>query len=209
MSSKSKKPDATPVSEGEKQQAALSREQYNHYKTTYSPIEHQFAEEVSRDYSARLGGQVGTAASREMTPGLQSMALSGAPVDTADLASTVTAGRQGAWAQGRRASEDGMLTAAKIGLGVSGDAGNSIGDAGRVQTNVALTDLQAKLQEQKAKSEERAALYGAVGQVAGVGLGYAGSKYLAGGQGAVGKQLSGKKTVTTMNGTGRNYGGYA
>lgn len=209
MSSKSKKPDPTPVSAGEKQQAALSREQYNHYKSTYSPIEHQFAEEVSRDYSARLGGQVGTAASREMTPALQSMALSGTPVDTADLASTITAGRQSAWAQGRRASEDGMLTAAKIGLGVSGDAGNSMGDAGRVQTNVALTDLQAKLQEQKAKAEERAALYGAVSQVAGVGMGYAGAKHLSGGQGQVGSQLSDKKTVTTMNGNGRNYGGYA
>lgn len=176
MSSKPDKPDAVAVSEGEKTQAALAQDQINYYRATYAPLEGKYADEASRDYSSRLSAQAGSAGMREATTGLQKMALSGAPVDTAAIGSAVAASRNSATSKGLRSRDDGRLSALGVGLGVTADAGAGLSTAARSQTNSAIDAVRTEMVAQEAKASRQAALGGAAGTIAGAGLTYYGLK---------------------------------
>lgn len=167
MGGKAKKPDPVPVSQGEKIQAQLAKDQIGYYRSTYAPLEKTFGGEAGRDYSDRLSAQVGSGGMREMTGGLQSLATGTAPVDTSAIASSVTDGRVDALSQGRRARDDGRLAAAGVGLGITGDAGTMLTDAGRVQTNSAIESVRAKMDAQAAKNSVKQAGMAAIGTLAG------------------------------------------
>lgn len=174
MSSSPDKPKAVAVSQGEKTQAALAKDQINYYRSTYAPLEAQYAEEAGRDHSARLAAQASSAGMREATSGLQQLALSNAPVDTAAIGGAVSAARNSAAAEGRRTRDDGRLSALGVGLGVTADAGTALSTAGRSQTNAAIDSVAAQVASQQAKSSKQAALGGAVGTLAGAGMTYYG-----------------------------------
>lgn len=176
MSSEPDKPDDVAVSEGEKTQAALAKDQINYYRSTYAPLEGQYADEASRDYSSRLSAQAGSAGMREATSGLRTLALSNAPVNTAEIGGAVAGARAAAGAEGRRSRDDGRLSALGVGLGVTADAGQSLSTAGRSQTNTTIDAVRTEMAAQEAKSSKQAALGGALGTVAGAGLTYYGLK---------------------------------
>lgn len=180
MSSSPDKPKAVAVSQGEKTQAALAKDQINYYRSTYAPLEAQYAEEAGRDFSARLAAQAGSTGMREATPGLKQMALNTAPVDTAAIGGALASARNSAAAQGRRSRDDGRLSALGVGLGITADAGTSLSTAARNQTNAAIDAVSEQMAVQQAKSSKGAAIGGAVGTLAGAGLTYYGLNRAAG-----------------------------
>lgn len=194
MSDGPDKPDAVEVSQGEKIQAQLAKDQINYYRSTYAPLEGQYAQEAGRDYSSRLSGQAGSAGMREATPGLQQMALSSAPVDTARIGSAIGTARTAAAAQGRRTRDDGRLSALGVGLGVTADAGASLTSAGRGQTNSTIDAVSTEMAKQQARSSTQAAIGGAVGTLAGAGLTYYGLK----------SSMAPKATMTTLDANNAN-----
>lgn len=167
MSGGSKKPKDTPVSEGEKVSAQLAKDQIGYYRSTFAPLESEFRDVASRDYSARLSGQAGTAAMREITPAVAGAAASPYMMNTGDIAEGVTMGRVGGLAQGRAERDAGRLEALNVGLGLTADATASLADAGRIQTNAAIDLTREKLVKQQAKTDMRNAALGAVAAVGG------------------------------------------
>lgn len=171
----SKKPKPTPVSKGEKIQTQLARDQHAHYMQNFAPLESQFRDEATRDYSARFAGQSANAAMRNLTPSMAAIGQTGAMVDTGELAGSVTAGRVAGLAEGRRQRDDGSLESMNIGLGITADANKSLSDAGRLQTNAAIDRTQEQVSKMQAKAEVRNA---AIGAVAAVGGAYGMNKYM-------------------------------
>lgn len=166
------KPAEVKASASEKQQAQLARDQISYYRGTFAPLEKQFAETVDQDPSARLQGQNASASAREMTETLRGAAMTGAPVNTAEIAEAKTLGRVGGMAQGTRELADGRLEALGVGLGITADASKSLSQAGQLQTDAAIDKTRLALAKQQAKNDERGALAGAVGSLGGMYLGY-------------------------------------
>lgn len=167
MSGGSSKPKKTPVSEGEKISTQLARDQINYYRSTFAPLEGQFRDEVSKDYSSRFAGQNAAASMREITPTLAGVAAGGDMMNTGELAGGIAAGRVAGMAEGRRQRDDGMLDALGVGLGISADATSSLSDAGRLQTNAAIDRTRESLVKAQAKADTRNAALGAVAAVGG------------------------------------------
>lgn len=166
------KPKEVRASEGEKIQAQLARDQIDYYRSTFAPLEKQFAELVDQDPSARLQGQNATASSREMTDTLRGAALAGGPVNTAELGEARTLGRVGGLAQGTRELADGRLEALGVGLGITADASKSLSQAGQIQTDAAISKTHNAMIKQQAKNDARNAPAAAVGSLGGMYLGY-------------------------------------
>lgn len=175
MSGGSKKAEKTKVSEGEKISAQLARDQIGYYRSTFAPLEGQFRDLASQNHSERFAGQNATAAMREMTPALGSIAQTGIMADTADMADGVTSGRVAGYAQGRRERDDGRLEALGVGLGISADATRSLATAGHLQTQNAVTHMREKTARAQAKADTRNA---ALGAIAAVGGAYGTKSYL-------------------------------
>ncbi len=175
MGGKAKKPDPVPVSEGEKIQASLAKQQIDYYRATYAPLERRMADEANQDFSSRFSAQAGTAGMRQMTDDLKTMALSSAPVDSADLSAGISDARVEAFAQGRRERDDARLDALGVGLGMTAAASRSLTDAGRIQTNAAIEAVQAKMAKQQAKGSVKQA---AVGALAAIGSAYGMNKFM-------------------------------
>lgn len=167
MSGGSSKPKATPVSQGEKISAQLAKDQIAYYRSTFAPLESEFRDVASRDYSDRFAGQAGTASMREVTPALAGAAANPHMMDTGDIAEGISMGRVGGMAQGRAERDAGRLEALGVGLGITADATASLADAGRVQTNAAIDLTREKLAKQQAKQEVRNAALGAIAAVGG------------------------------------------
>lgn len=172
MSSGGDKPKEVKASEGEKIQAQVAKDQIDYYRSTYAPLEKQYADEAGRDYSARLSGQAGTAGMRAMTDTLQVAAAAGSPLDTAALSSGMTLGRVAGMAEGQRLSADGKLNALKVGLGATADATRSLTETSRMQTDSLIQAQQLKMEEAQTKAAGRAMTTAAVGQAAGMYAGY-------------------------------------
>lgn len=176
------KPKDVPVSEGEKIQTRLARDQISYYRSTFAPLETQFRDEASRDHSARFAGQNATASMREMTPAMASLAMSGSTVDTADLAGATTIGRVAGMAQGVREQADGRIDSLGVGMGITADANRTLSEAGRLQTSAAIDTTRQKMADAQAKADVRNA---ALGAVAAVGGAYGTKAYLNRQAGAV------------------------
>jgi hypothetical protein len=172
MSSGPDKPKEVKASEGEKIQAQVAKDQIDYYRSTYAPLEGQYAKEAGRDYSDRLSGQAGTAGARGMTDTLQVAAAAASPLDTAALSSGTSLGRVAGMAEGQRLSADGKLNALKVGLGATADATRSLTEASRMQNDSLMQAEQLKLEEAKTKAAGRAMTMAAVGQAAGMYAGY-------------------------------------
>lgn len=200
MSKSAKKPDPVAVSEGEKIQAQVAKDQIGYYRGTYAPLEGEYADEAGADHTARLSAQARSAGMREASGGLQQLALSGAPVDTAALGSSLSAATDAAGVQGRRARDDGRLSALGVGLGITADAGQSLSSASQVQSGAAIDKVRAEMTKQQASASTRAATMGAVGTLAGAGLTYYGMSSQAG---QAGKQSM--KTGATQDGYSSKY----
>lgn len=157
----------TPVTEGEKIQTELARDQHQYYSSTYAPLENRFRDEVTHDYSSRLAGQNATASMREMTPTLANVAMSGSGADTGVLGDAVTGGRVAGLAQGARELGDGRLEAIGLGMGITADANRTLSEAGRIQTNAAIDRTREQLADAEAKSGLRNAVLGAAAAVGG------------------------------------------
>lgn len=183
MSKSPKKADPTPVSEGELIQAQLAKDQIGYYRGTYAPLEGEYAKEAGQDHTSRLSAQASSAGMREVSGGLQQLALSGAPVDTAAIGSGLSAATDAAEAQGRRARDDGRLSALGVGLGITADAGQSLSSAGQVQSGAAIDKVREGMAKQQAAANTRAATMGAFGTLAGAGLTYYGLSSQAGKEG--------------------------
>lgn len=166
------KPKEVKASEAEKQQASLARDQIDYYRGTFAPLEGRFAELSDQDPSSRLQGQNGAASSREMTGTLQQAALNGGVVNTAEIAEGQTLGRVGGMIQGARELGDNRLEALGVGLGISADATRSLSTAASAQTDEAVRQTQLSMATQKAKNDERNALFGAAGSLGGMYAGY-------------------------------------
>ena len=174
MSKSAKKPDPVPVSEGEKIQAQVAKDQIGYYRGTYAPLEGEYAAEAGADHTSQLSAQASSAGMREVSGGLQQLALSGAPVDSAALGSSLAASTQAAGAQGRRSRDDGRLSALGVGLGITADAGQSLSSASQMQSTAAADKVRTEMAKQQASASTRAATMGAVGTLAGAGLTYYG-----------------------------------
>lgn len=161
------KPKPVAVSEGEKIQTGLAKDQISYYRNTYAPLEAQFRDEAGRDYSSRFAGQNAAASVRELTPALADAAASGAMVDTGSLGSAVAGGRVAGMAQGRRERDDGRLEALGIGLGVTADASKSLSQAGQIQTSAAIDRTRDEVVKMQAKTDVRNAALGAAAAVGG------------------------------------------
>lgn len=166
------KPKPVPVSQGEKIQAQLAKDQIAYYRSTYAPLEKEFRDTVDQDPTARLQAQSGSASARETTQTLRDAALVGGPVNTAELGEARALSRVGAMAQGTRELADGRLDALGVGLGITADASKSLSQAGQIQTDAAIDRTRLALAKQQAKNTERGALAGAVGSLAGAYIGY-------------------------------------
>lgn len=175
MSGGGDKPKATPVSEGEKIQAKLAKDQYDYYRSTYAPLAQRMVSEASQDFSGRLAGQAGSAGMREATQTLRGAAMTGASMDTSRLAGAITQARVGGQQQGLAERDQARLDALGVGLGATADATKSLSQAGAIQTDAAIQSVRDKMAEQEAKNQERNAL---IGGLASVGATYGMNKYL-------------------------------
>lgn len=169
------KPQATPVSAGEKIQAGLARDQYAYYTGTYAPLAKRMVDEASQDFSGRLAGQAGSAGMRKATQTLRDTAMAGTSMDSTSLAGAITQARVGGQQQGMAERDQARLDALGVGLGATADATKSLSQAGATQTDAAIQSVQLKMQEQDAKNQERQAL---IGGLASVGATYGMNKYL-------------------------------
>lgn len=167
MSSKTPKAEKVQVSEGEKIQTQLAQDQYDHYLNTYAPLEADYREEATRDYSSRLDAQASAAATRESTDTLRQAALSTAPVDTNGLANAATTAGLSGYRQGKANVINGGLSALKQGLGVTADAGQSLTSATQDQTRVALQEAEAANTKARTKLSTGNAALAALGTVGG------------------------------------------
>ena len=190
MSGGSKKPDPVPVSNGEKIQAQLAKDQIAYYRSTYAPLEKEFRDTVDQDPTARLRAQSGSASAREATQTLRDAAMVGGPVNTAELGEARALSRVGAMAQGTRELADGRLDALGVGLGITADASKSLTQAGQIQTDAAIDRTRLALAKQEAKNTERAALLGAAGSLAGAYIGYKAAGSQAGPKGMTMEQAA-------------------
>lgn len=184
MTSKAKKPDATPVSEGEKIQTQLARDQIDHYRSTYAPLEKRMVDEASQDYSDRLAGQATSGSMRQATGALRSAALGSGPVDTSALSGAISQAGAQARAEGIRMRDDQRLDALGVGVGITSDAVSSLSAAGRSQTQAAIDSTRQKIEDMQNKSMVGNALWASAGTLAGAygtykGLGKLGSSTAA------------------------------
>lgn len=170
------KPEATPVSEGEKIQAKLAKDQYDYYSSTYAPLAKRRVNEASQDFSGRFAGQAGSAGMREATGTLRDVAMTGNTMDTTGLAGAITQARVGGQQQGLAERDQARLDALGVGLGATADATKSLSQAGAIQTDAAIQSVRDKMAEQEAKNQERNAL---IGGLASVGATYGTNKFLA------------------------------
>lgn len=171
---KNEKPQATPVSEGEKIQARLARDQIDYYKGTYQPLEQRFLSEAQQDYSPRLSAQAGSGAMRSATETLRQAAIGGGVTNTAALGAAIAEGRLAGAAQGRRERDDMRLDAINVGLGITADANRSLAQAGQLQTSSAIDRANEELVKMQAKQNTKNALVAAAGTLAGAGATYYG-----------------------------------
>lgn len=167
MSGGGDKPKATPVSAGEKIQAGLAKDQYDYYKSTYTPLAKRMVTEASQDFSGRFAGQAGSASMREATETLRGTAMTGMSMDTSTLAGATTAARVVGQQQGLAERDQARLDALGVGLGATADATKSLSQAGAIQTDAAIQSTREKMQEQQNKTNERMAAIGAVASLAG------------------------------------------
>lgn len=187
MSGGGDKPKATPVSEGEKIQAKLAKDQYDYYKSTYVPLAQRMVSEASQDFSGRLAGQAGSAGMREATETLRTTARTGGTMDTSGLAGAITQARIGGQQQGLAERDQARLDALGVGLGATADATKSLSQAGQIQTEAAIQSVRDKMAEQQAKNSEREAL---IGGLASVGATYGMNKYMMSKDGPKGMSMA-------------------
>lgn len=190
------KPEATPVSEGEKIQAKLAKDQYDYYSSTYAPLAKRMVNEANQDFSGRFAGQAGSAGMREATGTLRDVAMTGNTMDTTGLAGAITQARVGGQQQGMAERDQARLDALGVGLGATADATKSLSQAGAIQTDAAIQSVQLKMQEQDAKNQERNAL---IGGLASVGATYGANKFMQmkGGPQAMSMAEAGEKYKST------------
>lgn len=170
------KPKPTPVSEGEKIQAKLAKDQYAYYAGTYAPLAKNMADAAEVSYEGRLAGQNKSAAMREGSKTLQSVAASGGMADTNTLAGAVTeAGMEGLNA-GKLDQNSRRFEALQVGLGGTADATRSLSTAANIQTNSAIEKVRFAMQDDQSSADEKNALYGAAGSLAAAGGTYYGMK---------------------------------
>lgn len=174
MGGSSSKPKDTGPTKAERVQSQLAKEQINHYRDVYHPLEDKYASEARRDYSTRIGGQAGAAAMRGGTEVLQGAALSRGPVESASMGTSVAAARMGGEYAARDMSREGSFSALNVGLGATGATVDSLSSASRSQTQEAISAAQNSAMVKEARAGMRNAL---LGGAAAVGGAYAGNKY--------------------------------
>lgn len=167
------------VSEGEKIQAQLAKDQIDYYRSTYVPLEREFVKEANRDFSSRMGAEAGSAAMRELGAGLQATVGSAAPVDVPALSGAVTQSRAAGWSEGRRQRDDSRLDALKVGLGMTADASRSLSQAASIQTESAIDRTRQQIELQGMKDNTKNAYLGALGSTVGAYGTYKGLDHLA------------------------------
>ncbi|MFV1943485.1 hypothetical protein VPH49_21975 [Pseudomonas luteola] len=177
--SSSSKSQKVKVSEGEKIQAQLAKDQYAEYQNTYVPLEGEYLSEATKDHSARLSAQAGTASMRTSAAGLQNAATSSGPVDTGAISSALTNALMNGYRTGKTQQFEGGINSMKQGLGATADASQSLTSASQDQLQVATSDAQAAAQVANAKAQTKAAAIGALGSIGGA---YGINKYMQGAQ---------------------------
>ena len=192
----SSKPQEVQASAGEKAQAQLAQDQINYYRSTYAPLEKRMVDEANQDYSDRLSGQAGTAAMRASTQGLQAAGMSTAPVDTAALSGAVTQSRAAGLQQGQQDLNSRRLDALGVGLGMTADATRSLSQAAGEQTSAAIQRSRDAMLSAQAKTDEKNALLGAAGSLAGAAGTYYGMQYLGQPKGATMSDAASKYKTT-------------
>lgn len=174
MGGSSSKPKDTGPTKAERVQSQLAKEQIDHYRDVYHPLEDKYASEARRDYSTRMGGQAGAAAMRGGTEVLQGAALSRGPVESASMGTSVAAARMGGEYAARDMSREGSFSALNVGLGATGATVDSLSSASRSQAQEAIGAAQNSAMVKEARNGVRNAL---IGGAAAVGGTYAGKKY--------------------------------
>ena len=174
MGGSSSKPKDTGPTKAERVQSQLAKEQINHYRDVYYPLEDKYASEARRDYSTRMSGQAGAAAMRGGTEVLQGAALSRGPVESASMGTSVAAARMGGEYAARDMSREGSFSALNVGLGATGATVDSLSSASRSQTQEAISAAQNSAMVKEARNGVGNALIGAAASIGGV---YAGNKY--------------------------------
>lgn len=190
------KPAPVAVSQGERIQTRLARNQIDYYRGTYQPLEREFLSDANQDHSAKFAGQNAMAATRETTDVLRQAAQGTAPVDTAGIGGAIAGGRVAGMAQGTREKADMQLDGVNLGLGATADASRSLSQAGQSQTSAAIDATRLELMKQQAKNDQRAAVLGAIGQVGGTYVGYKAPEWKAASQAKADAAAALKKSLT-------------
>ena len=152
MSGGGDKPKPTPVSEGEKIQAQLAKDQYAYYAGTYAPLAKSMADEANVSYEGRMGAQARGAAARESTQPLQAVASASNMMNTSSLSNALTSSTMDGIHAGKADQNSRRFEALQVGLGATADATRSLSTAAGIQTNAAIDKVRNQMAEDAAKA---------------------------------------------------------
>lgn len=184
-------PSKPKMSAGEKANHAAAAAEWDHYKSTYVPLEGEYLSDSQKDFTARGQAQADSAVMREGTDNLRLSALSGGTSSSAGaLGDALTGARTSATAEAQQKRDGRMAGALGIGRELATDTSSSLSALGRTGARESINKMQSDL---KADTARNAAVAQGLGTLGGAAY----SKYSGGQTSGTGKFWSRKGGTTT------------
>lgn len=195
MSKGGSKPSKPQMSQSEKVQHAVSAAEWDHYKSTYVPLEGEYLSDSGRDFSDRGRAQASSAVMRQGTDAMRLSALGGGVSAVGDtVGAALTEGKVGA-THAAQAERDARMTGALgVGREIATDTNRSLSSLSQTGARGAISDMQNKLRVDTARSEARAQM---LGTLAGAGAAMYTGGQTSGGVSGTGEYWSRKGGRTT------------
>lgn len=165
MSKGGSKPSKPEMSTSEKAQHAVSAAEWDHYKSTYAPIESEYLSDSQRSFEDRSRAQTSSSMMREGTDAMRLSALAGGVSKSADaVGSALTGGKVEATSAAQQERDARMAGALGVGREVATDTNRSLTSLSTTGARGAISEMQNKL---KVSSARDAAMAQAAGSLAG------------------------------------------
>lgn len=171
-------PEKPKMSIGEKTQHATAAAEWDHYKSTYRPLERQYLSDAQKNLEDRGQAQASTSVMREGTDAMRMAALGGGVSGAASaVGNASTAARTKAASVAEQERDSRVTGALGVGRELATDSTRSLGSLATTGARGAINDMNNKLTVDTARSKARAEM---LGSIAGAGtamyMGGAGSK---------------------------------
>lgn len=203
MSKGGSSPKKAEMSTSEKTQHAVAAAEWDHYKSTYAPIENDYLSDSQRSFEERGRAQASSSVMREGTDAMRLSALGGGVSKAAAAVGNAATESQVAATSAAQQERDTRMTGALgVGREIATDTNRSLSSLSSTGARGAISEMQNKLKVDSARSAARAQM---IGSVAGAGtaayMGSSGTKAQPAASGVQGSRVADYKAVMSSSGS--------